>query len=70
VTGAVVTAKIETRTPHYQISYSINMPDAVVQGSEEITGTTLALGSWDACTSTFSYQSDDYIASFDRRTYH
>lgn len=44
VTGAVITAKLETRSPHYRISYSVEMPDGSrFSGSEEITGTTVSL---------------------------
>jgi len=43
-TGAVVTAKLESRSPHYRISYSVEMPDgSQFSGSEEITGTTVSL---------------------------
>jgi len=43
-TGAVVTAKLESRSPHYRISYSVEMPDGSrFSGSEEITGTTVSL---------------------------
>jgi hypothetical protein len=43
-TGAVVTARLESRSPHYRISYSVEMPDGSrFSGSEEITGTTVSL---------------------------
>jgi hypothetical protein len=43
-TGAVVTARLESRSPHYRISYSVEMPDgSQFSGSEEITGTTVSL---------------------------
>jgi hypothetical protein len=43
-TGAVVTATLESRTPHYRIAYSVEMPDgSCFDGSEEITGTTVSL---------------------------
>jgi hypothetical protein len=43
-TGAVVTARLESRTPHYRLAYSVEMPDGSrFEGSEEITGTTVSL---------------------------
>lgn len=43
-TGAVVTAKLESRNPHYRISYNAAMRDGgFFSGSEEITGTTVGL---------------------------
>jgi hypothetical protein len=43
-TGAIVTATLETRTPHYRIADSVEMPDGSrFSGSEEITGTTVSL---------------------------
>ncbi len=43
-TGALVTARLEARDPHYRISYTAQMPDgSTFSGSEEITGTTVGL---------------------------
>ena len=43
-TGAAVTATLESRTPHYRLAYSVEMPDGSrFEGSEEITGTTVSL---------------------------
>ncbi len=43
-TGAVVTARLEARDPHYRIAYSVRMPTGgVFSGGEEITGTTIGL---------------------------
>ena len=43
-TGAVVTATLESRTPHYRIAYSVELSDGGrFSGSEEITGTTISL---------------------------
>jgi len=43
-TGAMVTAKLISTSPHYLISYTAAMPNGgVFSGSEEITGTTVGL---------------------------
>ena len=43
-TGAIVTARLDSRSPHYQISYEVVMPNGdVFEGQEEITGTTVGL---------------------------
>lgn len=43
-TGAIVTARLDSRSPHYHISYEAVMPSGdTFKGSEEITGTTLGL---------------------------
>ncbi len=42
-TCALITAKLESRSPHYVISYSAVMPNGdTFSGGEEITGTTIA----------------------------
>lgn len=63
-TGAVVTAKLESRDPHYRISYSVTMPDgSVFSGGEEITGTTIGLrGLGMPAPSRFHFQTRNYEA--------
>jgi hypothetical protein len=63
-TGAIITAKLESRNPHYLISYSVKMPDSgSFYGSEEITGTTLGLrGLGMPAPSRFHFQSEEYKA--------
>ncbi|MBK9207945.1 MAG: hypothetical protein IPL71_06460 [Anaerolineales bacterium] len=44
MTGAVVTAKLVSTSPHYFITYTAAMPNGdIFSGSEEITGTTVGL---------------------------
>ena len=63
-TGAVITAKLEARDPHYRISYSATMPDgSTFSGTEEITGTTVGLkGLGMPAPSRFRFQSGTYEA--------
>ncbi len=63
-TGAVVTAKLEARDPHYRISYTATMPDGgAFSGTEEITGTTTGLkGLGMPAPSRFRFQSGSYVA--------
>ena len=43
-TGAIVTAKLVSTSPHYLITYTATMPNGdIFSGSEEITGTTVGL---------------------------
>ncbi len=64
VTGALVTARLEARDPHYRISYAAQMPDGgVFSGSEEITGTTIGLrGLGMPAPSRFRFRSGTYEA--------
>jgi hypothetical protein len=57
-TGAVVTATLESRSPHYRIAYSVEMSDGShFSGGEEITGTTVSLrGLGMPAPSRFSYR--------------
>jgi hypothetical protein len=57
-TGAVVTATLESRLPHYRITYSVEMSDGSrFSGGEEITGTTVSLrGLGMPAPSRFSYR--------------
>jgi hypothetical protein len=42
-TGALVTARLESRSPHFRISYSVDLgADGHLNGSETITGTTVS----------------------------
>lgn len=63
-TGALVTAMLEARDPHYRISYAARMPDgSVFSGSEEITGTRIGLkGIGMPAPSRFRFQSGTYEA--------
>jgi hypothetical protein len=63
-TGAIVTARLESRTPHYHITYEVSLPDSGrFQGSETITGTTVGLrGLGMPAPSQFSYITGGYHA--------
>ncbi|MFZ1043485.1 MAG: hypothetical protein WAN58_19480 [Anaerolineales bacterium] len=63
-TGALITAKLESRSPHYVISYSAVMPnDDTFSGGEEITGTTIGLrGLGMPAPSMFTFTSGKYSA--------
>lgn len=66
VTGALVTARLESDSPHYIISYEAVMPNGdVFKGSEEITGTTVGLrGLGMPAPSKFTFTSGSYSAEF------
>ena len=63
-TGAIITAKLESRIPHYLISYSVKMQGGSnFYGSEQIMGTTIGLrGLGMPAPSRFHFQSEDYRA--------
>lgn len=63
-TRAIVTAKLETDSPHYHITYTATMPNGdVFSGSEQITGTTVGLrGLGMPAPSKFHFHSDTYEA--------
>lgn len=63
-TGAQVTARLDSRSPHYHISYDVIMPNGdTFQGAEEITGTTVGLrGLGMPAPSRFTFTSGDYSA--------
>ena len=63
-TGALVTARLDSRSPHYHISYDASMPNGdTFKGSEEITGTTVGLrGLGMPAPSQFTFTSGDYSA--------
>jgi hypothetical protein len=66
ITGAMITAKLESTSPHYDISYQAIMPngDAFI-GSETITGTTVGLrGLGMPAPSKFTFTSGNYTAEF------
>ena len=64
ITGAIVTAKLISTSPHYLISYTAAMPNGdVFSGSEEITGTTVGLrGLGMPAPSKFNFKSGGYSA--------
>jgi hypothetical protein len=64
VTGALVTARLESRSPHYHISYDVSMPNGdTFKGSEEITGTTVGFrGLGMPAPSRFTFTSGEYSA--------
>ena len=61
-TGAQVTARLDSRSPHYHISYEVVMPNGdTFKGSEEITGTTVGLrGLGMPAPSRFTFTSGEY----------
>jgi hypothetical protein len=61
-TGAVITAKLISTSPHYLISYTAVMPNGdIFSGNEEITGTTIGLrGLGMPAPSKFHFQSGGY----------
>ena len=64
ITGAMVTAKLVSTSPHYFISYTATMPNGdLFSGSEEITGTTVGLrGLGMPAPSKFNFKSGSYTA--------
>ena len=66
ITGAMVTAKLDSTSPHYDISYQVVMPNGdSFKGSETITGTTVGLrGLGMPAPSKFTFASGDYMAEF------
>lgn len=64
LTGAMVTAKLVSTSPHYLITYTAAMPNGdIFSGSEEITGTTVGLrGLGMPAPSKFNFKSGDYTA--------
>jgi len=67
VTGAMITAKLESTSPHYNISYQAVMPNGnIFKGSETITGTTVGLrGLGMPAPSKFMFTSGNYTAEFE-----
>jgi hypothetical protein len=66
VTGAIITAKLDSTSPHYNISYEAVMPNRdLFRGSETITGTTVGLrGLGMPAPSKFTFTSGNYTAEF------
>ena len=66
VTGAIITAKLDSTSPHYNISYEAVMPNRdIFRGSETITGTTIGLrGLGMPAPSKFTFISGNYTAEF------
>jgi hypothetical protein len=64
LTGAKVTAKLISTSPHYLITYTATMPNGdIFSGSEEITGTTVGLrGLGMPAPSKFNFTSGTYTA--------
>jgi len=64
ITGAIVTAKLVSTSPHYFITYTAAMPNGdIFSGSEEITGTTVGLrGLGMPAPSKFNFKSGGYSA--------
>lgn len=63
-TGAAVTARLVSRSPHYKISYEVVMSNGdTFIGEEEITGTTVGLrGLGMPAPSRFTFKSGEYTA--------
>ena len=63
-TGAIVIARLDSRSPHYHISYDVSMPNGgTFKGREEITGTTIGLrGLGMPAPSRFTFTSGEYSA--------
>lgn len=63
-TRAIVTAKLESATPHYHITYTAAMPNGdIFSGSEQITGTIVGLrGLGMPAPSKFNFKSSNYTA--------
>lgn len=66
LTGAMITATLNSTSPHYDISYQAVMPNGdIFQGSETITGTTVGLrGLGMPAPSKFTFTSGNYTAEF------
>jgi hypothetical protein len=66
VTGAIVTARLNSTSPHYNISYEAVMPNRdTFRGTETITGTTVGLrGLGMPAPSKFTFTSGSYAAEF------
>lgn len=66
VTGAIITARLDSNSPHYGISYEALMPNGdKFTGSETITGTTVGLrGLGMPAPSKFMFTSGTYSVEF------
>ncbi len=65
-TGALITARLDETSPHYEISYEAVMPNGdTFRGNETITGTTIGLrGLGMPAPSKFVFTSGEYRAEF------
>lgn len=65
-TGALVSAKLESSTPHYHITYSATLNGGeIFEGSEKILGTTIGMrGLGMPAPSKFVFKSNEYEAEF------
>lgn len=65
-TNAIVTARLESNSPHYHITYEAILPNHnIFRGSETITGTTVGLhGLGMPAPSKFTFTSGNYFAEF------
>ncbi len=63
-TGATVTARLDSTSPHYHISYEVKMTNGdTFKGNEEITGTTVGLrGLGMPAPSRFTFISGEYTS--------
>jgi len=66
ITGAMITARLDSTSPHYDISYQAVMPNGdIFKGSETITGTTIGFrGLGMPAPSKFTFTSGGYTAEF------
>jgi len=66
-TGAAITARLDSTSPHYNISYQAVMPNGdTFKGSETITGTTVGFrGLGMPAPSKFTFTSGEYTAEFE-----
>jgi hypothetical protein len=66
ITSAIVTARLDSTSPQYNISYEAVMPNRdIFRGSETITDTTIGLrGLGMPAPSKFTFTSGDYTAEF------
>lgn len=64
-TGANVTARLESRSPHYHITYTVDLPNGdQFEGNETITGTTVGIrGLGMPAPSRFTFTSGKYHAT-------
>ena len=66
ITGAMITSRLNSTSPHYNISYEALMPNRdTFRGSETITGTTVGLrGLGMPAPSKFAFTSGSYTSEF------
>ncbi len=66
ITGALITARLDNDSPHYEISYEAVMPNGdTFRGAETITGTRIGFrGLGMPAPSKFTFTSGKYVAEF------